>query len=132
MLYRILFKLIQTIFKLFCIWKNIILTFFFYNFNIIILKIKKYYFNIFLNKNIFKNYDNYYRINNSLWSMDLCPINLHCKVTSPFSICKPHLSLQLPLQAAFTYKYNANPTFPFTSSLTLLHLILVSLFCLTR
>jgi len=57
---------------------------FFYNFNIIILKIKKYYFNIFLNKNIFKNYDNYYRINNSLGSMDLCPINLHCKVTSPF------------------------------------------------
>ncbi|KAJ6918217.1 hypothetical protein NC651_012454 [Populus alba x Populus x berolinensis] len=40
------------------------------------------------------------------------PFNFPCKLPSPPSKCKPHLSLQLPLQAAFAYKYMQAPPIP--------------------
>ncbi|KAG6775065.1 hypothetical protein POTOM_018491 [Populus tomentosa] len=40
------------------------------------------------------------------------PFNFPCKLPSPTSKCKPHLSLQLPLQATFAYKYMQAPPFP--------------------
>jgi hypothetical protein len=46
-----------------------------------------------------------------VYASPIFPFNFPCKLPSPTSKCKPHLSLQLPLQAAFAYKYMQAPPF---------------------